>query len=172
RFEAHAFAGADALVSICDHVADAAAGFAAEGKDAAAAPNQVIADDDVFGRAIDAQAVGVAPCLQTDVVVVIVNVAIFDQHVAGRINVYAVGAGAAIVADLDLVDRDVIGIDDLHCPEARAPQAEVFDRHVRRLPDNHQPHALAVVIHRPAQSARFVTFAAHRPVLVPPLLPA
>src|SRR5215207_867888 len=172
RLEAQALVRADAAVAVGDDVADAARGLAAEGEHAAAAPREVVAHDDVLGRPRDAQPVVVAPGLQTDVVVVVVDVAVLDEDVRGGVDVHAVGARAAVVADLDAVNGDVVGEDDLHRPEAGALEAQVLDRHVRRLPDDHEAHALGVVVRGPAQAARLVVVAPQVPVLVPPLLAA
>ena len=49
---------------------------------AAAATRDVVADDDVFGRPVNSQPVSVATRLQTNVVVVVINIAVLDQYVA------------------------------------------------------------------------------------------
>src|SRR5205085_3912939 len=116
--EAYALARAHAAIVIGDDFAYAARSLASEGEHAAAATYEVVTDDDIFSRAVDAKAIGVAPCLQADVVVIIVNVAIFDQNVAGRVYVNAIRARTSVVAYLHAVHGDVVRIDYLYGPEA------------------------------------------------------
>src|SRR6185369_11603813 len=109
---------------------NAAGSLAAERDDAAAATGDVVANEDVLGRTVDAQAIGIAPRLQTNVVVVIVDVAVLHQHITGRVDVDAVSAGTFVVGNLNAIDGNVITIDDLHRPEAGTFKTQILNHHV------------------------------------------
>ncbi len=108
-------------------VAEAAGGLAADGDGGGAAADDGVADDDVFGWAVDAEAVGVAAGFEAECVVVDVDVGVGDEDIARGVDVDAVGGGAFaafVVADDDAVDRDVVGVEDLDGPEAGALEGD------------------------------------------------
>ena len=75
---------------------------------------------------------------------------------------------ALVVADRHAVDDDIVRVDHLHGPEARAAKLQTAAHlHVRGVIDNDQARALAVVVGGPAQALGVVDLA-ERPVAVPP----
>jgi hypothetical protein len=70
-----------------------------------------VAEHDVFGGAVDAEAVGVASGFETEGVVVDVDVGVGDEDFVGGVDVDAVGGGALaafVVADGEAIEGDVV----------------------------------------------------------------
>ena len=108
-------------------VAEAAGGLGADGDGGCSMVDDAVAEDDVFGGAVDAEAVGVAAGFEAEGVVVDVDVGVGDEDVAGGVDVDAVGGGAFaafVVADDDAVDGDVVRVEDLDGPEAGALEGD------------------------------------------------
>src|SRR5436190_18723841 len=118
------------MVLISDYVTNTARGLAAKRDDAAAATRDVVANEDVLGGTVDAQPIRIAPGLQANVVVVIIDVAVLHQHITGRVDIDAVSAGAFVVGNFHAVDGNVITIDDLHRPEAGTFKTQILNHHV------------------------------------------
>ena len=108
-------------------VAEATGGLGPDGDGGGAAADDAIAEDNVVGRAVDAEAVGVAAGLEAEGVVVDVDVGVGDEDVVGGVDVDAVSGrtfAALVVADGDSVDDDVVGVEDLDGPEAGALEGD------------------------------------------------
>jgi hypothetical protein len=104
-------------------VAEAAGGLGTDGYGGGSVANDAVAEDYVFGGAVDAQPIGVAAGFEAEGVVVDVDVGVLDEDVAGGVDVDAVGGwafAAFVVADGDAVESDVVGVEDLDGPEAGA----------------------------------------------------
>ena len=135
-------------------VVEAARGFAADGDGGGAAMDDGVVDLDVVGGTVDAKAVGVAPGLQAECVVVAVDVGMRDVDVVRGVDVDAVRGGPAaafVVADGKAVDGDVVGVEYLDGPEAGALQSEaaaVVD--VVGVLDEREADTLGVVVDGPA----------------------
>ena len=102
-------------------IAEATGGFGADGDGGGTVTDDGVAQDDVFGGSVDAEAVGVAAGFEAEGVVVDVDVGVGDEDVVGGVDVDAVGRGAFaafVVADDDAIDSDVVGVEDLDGPEA------------------------------------------------------
>src|SRR5665213_1688286 len=107
---------ADAREVVCLDVAEATGGFAANGDNGSTVPHDGITKDDVFGGAVDSEAIGVATSFEAERIVVDCNVGVPDEDVGGGVDVDAVGGGAAaafVVADSDAIDGNVGGVDDV-----------------------------------------------------------
>ena len=108
-------------------VAEAAGGLAADGDGGGSVADDGVADHDVFGGTVDAEAVGVAAGFEAEGVVVDVDVGVGYEDFAGGVDVDAVGGGtlaAFVVADDDAVDGDVVRVEDLDGPEAGALEGD------------------------------------------------
>jgi hypothetical protein len=84
--EADPLSRSDSPVAIADDVSNAAGGLAAERDDPATTSRDIVTNDDVLRRSRDAQSVEVATCLEADVVVVVVDVAVLNQDIARRVD--------------------------------------------------------------------------------------
>ena len=169
-FKADTYARAFGGEVVGEQVSDTPGGFAAAGDQAAAFARDAVADDNVFAGPVDTQAVPIASGLEAEVVVVAVDVTVFDQHVAGRVDVHAVGAGAVaidVVADDQTVDRDMLGVEHVDGPEAGLFEGQALEGDILTARDQHGTGAFAVVVYDPTQALGFVFVLAHGPVLVP-----
>ncbi len=152
-------------------VAEAAGGLAADGDGGGAAADDGVADDDVFGGAVDAEAVGVAAGFEAEGVVVDVDVGVGDEDLwEESMSMPSVdGAFAAfVVADDDAVDGDVVGVEDLDGPEAGALEGDASaEVDVRGVLQEDEAGAAGVVVGGPAEAFGFV-LGAEVPVGLPP----
>src|SRR6185312_7630242 len=113
-------------------VPEAAGRVAANGDCRDGLANNGIAHHHVFRGAVDAQAIGVHAGLEADGIVIVCDVDVFHEYMAGRVDVHAVGAWTErairpIVADGKAVYGDVAGVADVNRPERRAPEHEAAD---------------------------------------------
>ena len=133
--------------------------------------NDGVADDDVFGGAVDAESVGVATGFEAEGVVVDVDVGVGDFDLARGVDVDAVSArafAAFVVADDDAVDGDVVGVEDLDGPEAGALESDSSaEVNVGGVLEEHETGTSGVVVGGPAKAFGFI-FRAEVPVGFPP----
>ncbi len=152
-------------------VAEAPGGLAADGDGGGSVADDGVADDDVFGGAVDAEAVGVAAGFEAEGVVVDVDVGVGDEDFRGGVDVDAVGGGAFaafVVADDDAVDSDVVRVEDLDGPEAGALEGDAAaEVNVGRVLEEHEAGAAGVVVGGPAEAPGLV-LRAQGPVGLPP----
>ena len=152
-------------------VAEAAGGLGADGHGRCSVADDVVAEDYVFGGAVDAEAVGVAAGFEAEGVVVDVDVGVGDEDVAGGVDVDAVGGGAFaafVVADDDAVDGDVVRVEDLDGPEAGALEGDASaEVDVGGVLKEDEAGASGVVVGGPAEAFGLVG-GAEVPVGLPP----
>jgi hypothetical protein len=112
-FESQADAGPFCLKIVGQYMPDATGGFAAAGNKAATGTGNAIADYYIFGRAVDSQTIGIATGFQAEIVVIAINIAIFDKNKRRRVNINPVGAWAIttdIIKDNQTVNGNIFGI--------------------------------------------------------------
>ena len=152
-------------------VAEAAGGFGADGDGGRSVADDAVAQDYVFGGAVDSESVGVAAGFEAEGVVVDVDVGVLDEDVAGGVDVDAVGGGAFaafVVADGDAVEGDVVGVEDLDGPEAGTLEDDAAaEMDVGGVLEEDEAGAAGVVVGCPTEAFGFV-LRAEVPVGLPP----
>ena len=105
-----------------------------------------VLDQNVFGGTVDAQAVGVLAALDGDAIVVGVDVDAIDMHMAGGVDVHAVGAGGGVIApDFDAFDLNILAVEDEEAPHGLVLQGDTGDEHVLGVLDGDQAGTAAVL---------------------------
>ena len=161
--------GADCFQIISQYIPYATGSFASAGDKSGTFAGDAIAYDHIFRRKVHPQSVCIPSRFDTDIIIVTVYIAVFDQDIAGRINVDTVRARTVstyIVVDGQSVYRAIIGVKNLTSPKTGTHQGKSFQCNVRATFYEDAPYPFAVVIHNPAQSFCFVFFP-HFPIFIP-----
>ena len=103
--------------------------FGAEGDAAGATLGKTITDDDILGGTANAKSVLGTSRLECEAVVTTGQGAVFDQYVAGRFDVDAVGASTITIYGAATND-DRVAIDWSDVPEERLLKLHPFEQHV------------------------------------------
>jgi len=80
RFEPEANTGTNGLNVVCQYIPDPSGSFASAGEQASPGTGDTIAYDDVFARAVHPQAVPVPASLETEIIIVAINIAVLHQN--------------------------------------------------------------------------------------------
>ena len=90
---------------------------------------KVTPDDNILGRTSNAQSILGTSCLEREAVIATGQGTVFDQYVAGRFDVDAIGA-SAIAVDGAATDDDRIAIDGSDVPEEWLLESHAFEQHI------------------------------------------
>ena len=138
---------------VSQYISYTAGGFPATGDEACAFAGYTVAYYYIFRGEIDTQSVCVASRFDTNIIIIAIDVAVFNQNISGRVDVDTIRTGAVssqVIINDQSVYGAVIGIKNLASPKACPHQGESFEGNVRTAFHENTPYTFAVVIYNPA----------------------
>ena len=131
--------------------------FGAESDAAGAAFGKTISDNDILGGTANAKSVLGSSCLEREAVVTACQGAVFNQDIAGRFDVDAVGASTITVYST-ATDDDRVAIDGSDVPEERLLKFHAFEQHVvakNRREEHRQEDAVGIELQQRVVGKQF-----------------